>query len=796
MDKISQAAQLYTAYRGLKDSDKIVDEIKELTDETKKGLSETSGDGLNSNVIKLTDALRQTMLAKRGSVVADPVNAIPADNEIAAQATVADEVPRTLMDGIKHSFANLRRGFTLEGMFDIQGEGKGIIGSLVSGARTRRENAERGAQQEVSQSPSAQILPFPTTQPQAALTGSQEEVEAENLRMMEDQNETLNQIEENTRPLRDLGSQLEKMGATIAESTAAAAAAGGGGGGSLLGSISDFLLGRASRGKGGRGVPGKGTPGRGAPGTPKGGAPRAPGSAGIGGRATTMMRGAPIIGTLMAVGAGGYEAYSGWTEASAEESERLREIDQRVEAGQMTKEEGDALKREAVDLADVKQSEAVGGGIGTAAGALAGAKAGAMLGSIVPGAGTFVGGLVGGAIGGIAGSGVGQDIGRWGAKGWQAVRGFFGGEAEIPEEKTEQSKVTTEIEKTSFQLSEKQFLENDPENYKKFKAYEKERFEHHFKERQDKRESTSNSQRAYRDEVTDREFAREDARKEAVIKFKNEIEAAGAGKVNTTRTSTGGIASSSPEQPTTPSQNITPTAEEGAAPTPAVTQESPGILSRAASGIASAASSAWNWITGGSDEPTMSDTERLYREQHKQEIDTQLSGGIRWEEGQRLSDEDIKTMDFALQMDPSIKDQYGPAMMEQYETQKADPSGGVTPPANKYERAKQKVQAVKAKTKQGSGTVVQGNFYSSEGDIPLLLPENVQPARQPQSGEAVYQQSEMNAAAAQPSSASTAPAVVNAPQTTVVNNANYAAPKIARSPESSYQRYLTQRYAF
>jgi hypothetical protein len=107
-----------------------------------------------------------------------------------------------------------------------------------------------------------------------------------------------------------------------------------------------------------------------------------------------LARNAGKIGAIGAVGLGTYEAVSGYNEA-----------EEQVKSGQISKEEG-----------QVKKGEAVGSGVGGAAGAIGGAKAGAVagaaLGTIVPGLGTVVGGAVGGLVGGAAGYFGGSWLGK------------------------------------------------------------------------------------------------------------------------------------------------------------------------------------------------------------------------------------------------------------------------------------------------------------------------------------------------------------------------------------------------
>jgi len=109
------------------------------------------------------------------------------------------------------------------------------------------------------------------------------------------------------------------------------------------------------------------------------------------------------IGAIGAVAGGAYEAYTGYQDA-----------EEAVQRGEITKEEG-----------QVKKGEAVGGGVGGEGGALAGAAAGAAIGSVVPGVGTAIGGLGGGAIGYWGGSKAGSAVGGGAVK---AAQGFESGD--------------------------------------------------------------------------------------------------------------------------------------------------------------------------------------------------------------------------------------------------------------------------------------------------------------------------------------------------------------------------------
>lgn len=106
-----------------------------------------------------------------------------------------------------------------------------------------------------------------------------------------------------------------------------------------------------------------------------------------------LLKGAARFGGPLAavagVGAGIYTAVSGSREAEA-----------MADAGQLTAEEEQVAK-----------GEAIGEGTGGAGGAIAGAAAGAAIGSVVPVVGTAIGGLIGGAIGYFGGSWLGKKAG-------------------------------------------------------------------------------------------------------------------------------------------------------------------------------------------------------------------------------------------------------------------------------------------------------------------------------------------------------------------------------------------------
>jgi len=116
------------------------------------------------------------------------------------------------------------------------------------------------------------------------------------------------------------------------------------------------------------------------------------------------------IGAIGGVAMGAYDAYTGYNDA-----------EDAVQRGEITKEEG-----------QVKKGEAIGGGVGGAGGAFAGAAAGAAIGSVVPVVGTAIGGLVGGALGYYGGSEIGKKAGGAITEGYQGAKSWLGfGKEEI-----------------------------------------------------------------------------------------------------------------------------------------------------------------------------------------------------------------------------------------------------------------------------------------------------------------------------------------------------------------------------
>lgn len=170
---------------------------------------------------------------------------------------------------------------------------------------------------------------------------------------------------------------------------------------------------------------------------------KAAGKASLGSKALKFLggKGGLMVGGALAVGAGAYTAYKGFTGAEEEKQQELAAVDQAVQAGEITPEEAEAKKKELDATTTEKKGGAVGEGTGMAAGAIGGAKAGALLGTMIGGpVGTVVGGVAGGALGAFAGSKLGKKVGEFGGK---IVSGF----KRAPEAVSEYDKAFAEVDK-------------------------------------------------------------------------------------------------------------------------------------------------------------------------------------------------------------------------------------------------------------------------------------------------------------------------------------------------------------
>lgn len=333
------------------------------------------------------------------------------------------------------------------------------------------------------------VIPFSGSAEAAGSSLGSEETMLEQNRMVAEQSELLKKIEENTRGLK---------GGTEGGGTTQKPAEEEAGGLGLM----DMLGGKAGKlGKiakmAGRGL-----------------------LSGAKAAGSFMLRRAGPLAAVAAVGAGAYEGYKGWTEASDKQEAAKEEIKAKLDAGEITQGEASQLTKQVNETATVEKAGAAGKGtgmaIGGAAGALKGAAAGAAIGSVVPVVGTVIGGAIGATVGAIGGGWLGGKGGEWaGKKLGQAKNWLFGSSDEVAPSKGSS---------VSIQFSESEFAQKDPESYGQF-AKDREELA--------KKYADDNAKKFGRKEPSpvDKKAAYMKANTETIEKYRKEIEASGAGKV-------------------------------------------------------------------------------------------------------------------------------------------------------------------------------------------------------------------------------------------------------------------------
>lgn len=779
-DRLLQVAQTYEAYKADKDDDRIADATEKTAEEIEK---------VNKNVVKLTQTIKGAVGGKAAvstpgvqidtsraqgffekykqlgslkgwfettgpskGMLDDIIRRRVAKGEyVETQQQVAGSSKELATrryqytDKLKKQAENIKSQIQVyknQGLSEEQIQGtsayqrlQNVEGKIAAADPLVRERvagtlaAAAGATKESFQAPLVA-----TNEAKLDLLGGTEEQQMEQQRMWQEQLNVLLKIEENTRVFAAVAEKIDKLGAKLGEAGAAPAEGGGG---------IDIML--PPSGKGGKPTP-----------KPK-----------VGGRFGKMMkgvRGAPGIGAALAVGAGAYEAYTGWTEASAEEEQELAQIEQLEQSGQITPEQAAAAKQEVVDVTDVKQAEAVGGGVGTAAGAVLGMKAGATLGTFVGGpVGTVVGGAIGGVVGAVAGSSVGQDIARWGAKGWQATRDFFGGKKkELPVEPTPKAsffQLRGENETINARISEADFAKNDPEGFELYKKFNDEQTEIIYKQirEQQKKDFGKNADQPGLEQEA-RAVAKSTAKEQAVLKFRKQIEAANAGYVKI---------SSANGQPTDTSTLQADT-----------TQPSTEHIAR---GVVEPMSA-----------DDMEDVVPIRID--GQEVGTMGPEGIVAKPGQEQ----------ALRAAQAQARQMATPSTAASATAAPATAATVTAVPVEDENLEDTVP-IRVDGKQ-VGTMGPEGIVAQPGQEQVLkaaqaqareiaTPGTAVPAT-PAVGDMVYTRSEENAAAAAtPPAAPSAPVVINAP-TNVQQTSNYGTKSPPRNTESSYQQYNRARYSF
>lgn len=476
-DRIIQLAQLYENRRIDDDGDRMEEQLKQLNKNIEK-INEKTGDGLNSNVIKLFKEVQKA---------SKPASSSRALNKQEVEGITGKVGERRQFNTLKPRVENFKEGvkdfFTMRGFLDKTGIAKRGSGGIVSEYLDRAEakknyvdqrmktkgttfgsketfarqfDEQQRIQGDINKNekeikrlrengatdiglkrsglldkrdqlaadiakvdPSlrpegfdpktgkvkepvkggADVIPFTGVgSDSAGVLGaaSSEEAMLEQNRMVAEQTGLLVKIEENTRGLRATGG-----GSAPAES---GGASDGGGFG-----ISDMLGGAGKLGKIAR------TAGRGL----------------MGGLKTAggfLMKRAGPLAALASVGAGAYAGYKGFTAAGDKQDAAKAEIEQKLESGEISKEEAAQLTKKVDETATVEKGGAIGKGVGMAGGgalgALKGAAAGAAIGSVVPVVGTVIGGAIGAGLGAVGGSWLGGKGGEWvGEKAGQLTNG-------------------------------------------------------------------------------------------------------------------------------------------------------------------------------------------------------------------------------------------------------------------------------------------------------------------------------------------------------------------------------------
>jgi hypothetical protein len=614
-DKLIQIAQLYETTRIDDDGDRMENELKDLNKNI-KSLNEKTGDGLNSNVIKLFKEME-----KVGKVVTSR----SMNSEEAAKVT-AQVGERRQFNTLKPRVENFKEGFkdffTMRGFLDKTGIVSRGSGGLVSEYLDRGEAKKKYVDQRMK----TKGTTFGSAETFAKQFDEQQRIQGDisknekEIKRLRDNGATdiglkrsglldkrtqlatdMAKVDPSVRPegfdARTGKIKVKPENATEQKVKASADIipfpGGAGAGGSeeamleqnrmvaeqtgLLNKIEENT--RALKGAGASQKPAEAAAEAGGFGVMDllGGAGRLGGIAKSAGRG--LMSGAKTAGSFLmkragplaavaAVGTGAYQAYQGYQSAGDKEQAALENIDAKVASGEITEEQAKGLRVESRETATVDKSKAVGGGTGTAvggvAGALKGAALGAAVGSAVPIVGTVIGGAIGAGLGAVGGSFLGGKAGEFiGEKFGRAKNFFFGKSGESDRPKTGSS--------VNIEFSEAQFSQSDPENYAKF-----------VKDRDalTQKYATEQAKKFNRKEPSQTDFtiAKSKADVETIQKYRKEIEAAGAGKV------TGGIK----EKPIAPgdkttealkktAEGVTPTAESTAMtqkdPSTAVTPE-------------------------------------------------------------------------------------------------------------------------------------------------------------------------------------------------------------------------------
>jgi hypothetical protein len=239
------------------------------------------------------------------------------------------------------------------------------------------------------------------------------------------------------------------------------------------------------------------------------------------------------LAAIGAVGAGAYAGYQGYQAAGDKEQESLKAIDAKVASGEITEQQANTLRKESKEGATVERSGAAGKGtgmaVGGAAGALKGAAVGAAIGSAVPIVGTVIGGAIGAGLGAVGGSVLGGKAGEFIGEKFGKAKNFLFGKSGESDTKVTRADTEEKSSSVNIQFSEMAFAQNDPENYAKFRK-ERDALAEKYANESFKKYKSRGGKRTEPDSM-DYRTGKMKADTETIQKYRKEIEAAGAGKV-------------------------------------------------------------------------------------------------------------------------------------------------------------------------------------------------------------------------------------------------------------------------
>lgn len=490
MDRLMQLVQTKEAVESEAEQEKIDEQLKEMNKTLKKGLTDKNGDSLNSNVIRLFDAIKKVAVAGRELNTQEVKDITGASQERRQYNTIKPRV-----ENVKE---NVKDFFTVRGFLDKTGIAERNSGGLISEYLDRAEDKKKYIDNRMKLDPTANLH---GEEKAREIFGKQFDKQQnvqfdiskneKKLKEYKDQGFTEAQIARTPEAKRqkELATELAKVdtrvrpegfdaktglikekpvkATDVAKSEKRAI-------GDKEGKVIPFpskdnslgaeetmleqnrmvaeqsaLLKKIeenTRALGGQ-KPGEPQPVAQKQEETSGGglldmlgnskfgkiaksAGRGLGRAAMGAGRFLVQRAGPVAALAAAAG-GAYTAYSGYGEAGEKEAGALKGIDERVASGEISEAEAKSLRVEAREQGTVDRSSAVGKGTGQAvggvAGALKGAAAGAAIGSVVPVVGTAIGGALGATLGAVGGSWLGGKGGEWVGEKFGKAKNWVGG---------------------------------------------------------------------------------------------------------------------------------------------------------------------------------------------------------------------------------------------------------------------------------------------------------------------------------------------------------------------------------